>query len=125
MDGSALSDDEQTGSQFLRGRSSSSLMVDDELSDDGALAPALKRPQRPLQHRPDNGRHRQVVTRLVAMKCRCSRVAKRPRLSCYKLFAGRVQEIVDLRKKIRRLHKLDADRLDSLLQIQTPCLYRP
>lgn len=51
---------------------------------------------------------------VLATQCRCSRLAKTRRPSCFKQFADLSKDIVDLRWELVQLHKKDSDSKDGL-----------
>ena len=48
-------------------------------------------------------------TRLLGSLCRCARLSKSRRASCFKLFDHSARPLLDLRVELARLHKMDAD----------------
>ena len=49
------------------------------------------------------------LTRLLGSLCRCARLSKSRRASCFKLFDHSAGPLLDLRVELARLHKMDAD----------------
>lgn len=91
-----------------------------ELSDDSGPAQGAHRAHErtaPLKRNAEDhaasGRAQSLperVARLLRSVCKCSRLAKTPRMSCFLLFATLGGQIISLRQKLKALHKLDADR---------------
>ena len=61
------------------------------------------------QHTADRDYIRRRTARLLGSSCRCSRLAKSARASCFKQFTDMAKPIVDLRVELAELHKLDSD----------------
>ena len=67
--------------------------------------------KRPAAHQSSADRDyiRRRTARLLGSSCRCSRLAKSARASCFRQFNDMAQPIYVLRVELAELHKLDAD----------------
>ena len=109
-----LSDDDDDAA--TPASSSSRLPPVDALSDEGNPRSCAERKggvKRKLKFsKPALTEHetRTQIVRITQSVCRCARTARLKRNSCFAPLASLVAEVVALRMKIRRMHKLDADK---------------